>query len=255
MPGSSEELAELGIVRESGPVNNPAQESFTPPIITSPEKAEVVAAVTKPALPPPRFDGSDFPPDFYAVLRQQHHRAVSALNPPGVVSYPSDTPSDTALLETGEQFYVANIGVTLKELDAFTPLANVVRFEDLFKRPTAIQHAVYRLMKNAPPPVYGILANTIQQEEASWSTLKEAVGKTPEFGWPQQVMAVHATIDPPVNPSLAGPSNAKTRRAARRRLFVEKNANNSKNSPICRYHLKFGIDARLCAMNGYTFTR
>ncbi|KAL3311448.1 hypothetical protein Ciccas_009972 [Cichlidogyrus casuarinus] len=108
--------------------------------------------------------------------------------------FESATPSDTA--------HVANIGVTLKELDAFhwdpqvTPLANVVRFEDLFKRPTAIQHAVYRLMKNAPPPVYGILANAIQQGDASWTTLKEAVGKTPEFGWPQpaQVMAVQATI-------------------------------------------------------------
>ncbi|KAL3316712.1 hypothetical protein Ciccas_004634 [Cichlidogyrus casuarinus] len=67
---------------------------------------------------------------------------------------------------------MSNIGFTLEELDSFRwdpslkPLANVVRFKDLFQRPTAIQHAVY-----------AILAQMIQQGDVTWATSKRLSAK------------------------------------------------------------------------------
>ncbi|KAL3312425.1 hypothetical protein Ciccas_008982 [Cichlidogyrus casuarinus] len=178
--------------------------------------------------------------------------------------FESERPIDTALLETLEQLYVVNVGVTLKDLESFrwdqaqTSLANVVRFEDLYARPTAIQHAIFKLMKTAPPQVYGILAQLIQQPEVSWATLKEAIGKAPEFGWPQsaQVLAVEASQPGPSDPPVVNRS-AVNRRFERRRKHFEKQQVRDKNGHdnVCRYHRKFGLEARLCGLNGCNFPR
>ncbi|KAL3308960.1 hypothetical protein Ciccas_012501 [Cichlidogyrus casuarinus] len=182
MMGSEEELADLGVVREYGPVNKP---DCVPPIINSPEKVETVS-IHKPTLPPPKF-------------------------------------------------------------------------EDLYARPTAIQHAIFKLMKTAPPQIYAILAQNIQQADVTWATLKEAIGKAPEFGWPQtaQVLAIEASQAGPSSPPPVKKQNATARRLDRRRQHFEKQQTRDgiSDDKLCRYHKKFGSEARICGLNGCNFPR
>ncbi|KAL3310607.1 hypothetical protein Ciccas_010826 [Cichlidogyrus casuarinus] len=271
MTGSEGELADLGIVREFGPVNKP---DCIPPIINSPEKVETVQ-VHKPNLPPPKFKGSDFPHFKLLFSRycddngisdayQRLGLLVSCLAPSVTKTvftamqhiFESERPTDTALLETLEQLYVVNVGVTLKDLESFrwdqaqTSVANVTYTLDRLR--------YNMLMKTAPPQVYGILAQQIQQPEVSWATLKEAIGKAPEFGWPQSapVLAVEASQPGPSDPPVVNKS-AVNRRLDRRRKHFEKQQARDKNGydNVCRYHRKFGIEARLCGLNGCNFPR
>ncbi|KAL3309237.1 hypothetical protein Ciccas_012217 [Cichlidogyrus casuarinus] len=64
-----------------------------------------------------------------------------------------------------------------------------------------MQHGIFKLMRTAPPQIYSVLAQKIQQSDLCWGNIKEAVGQVTEFGWPQpvQVLAVEATQPGPSN--------------------------------------------------------